>query len=401
MINSVCVSCHQPMNGGVYRKPNQCPHCSTLQDDKRTAANKLISSKADEVGLQRDIAQARLSLDESVQSQKQFISADDDVVGTVDEVFENSGLAVSEREPLAVNILEEQSVEPAELNDVDVSGVDESIVGYDSSTDKAEATLGQDEDFDLYLEEDVESMAVVEVVCFDNVEARPDVDESLDIALNFDDVPVQAVSVVSEPCSATVAVGEEGLDKVAAAKEGIVAANNESNVVSLKEKIGEVRAAKIAAKAEVQEVPFSDAMVSVEVEAKVEAEAVAVGNMKKTQYSVLPGQYESVVLTTETARNLNIEKRLDLVTSECVIGTDAVQSDLSKRKGFSRAEYASSPNALKDARKMVLDEIKKEAFLLGANTVVEVKLEYSEISRGESAMMMVVATGTAVKAKAA
>lgn len=401
MINSVCVSCHQPMNGGVYRKPNQCPHCSTLQDDKRTAANKLISSKADEVGLQRDIAQARLSLDESVQSQKQFISADDDVVGTVDEVFENSGLAVSEREPLAVNILEEQSVEPAELNDVDVSGVDESIVGYDSSTDKAEATLGQDEDFDLYLEEDVESMEVVEVVCFDNVEARPDVDESLDIALNFDDVPVQAVSVVSEPCSATVAVGEEGLDKVAAAKEGIVAANNESNVVSLKEKIGEVRAAKIAAKAEVQEVPFSDAMVSVEVEAKVEAEAVAVGNMKKTQYSVLPGQYESVVLTTETARNLNIEKRLDLVTSECVIGTDAVQSDLSKRKGFSRAEYASSPNALKDARKMVLDEIKKEAFLLGANTVVEVKLEYSEISRGESAMMMVVATGTAVKAKAA
>lgn len=396
MINSVCVSCHQPMNGGVYRKPNQCPHCSTLQDDKRTAANKLISPKIGEVGLLGGIAQVRSSFGESDQPQKQFVGADSVAGGVVEEGFDDFELGASEAEAPVGNIPQKQANEPlVELNNVAESWVDEPIEDDESSTAKVEAALAQDEDFDLYLEEEVESLESVEVVCFDNVESRPNVGESLDIALNFDEVSVPAASAIS--ASSAVPVGEEGHERAVEVKREVVAVNNESNVIDLKEKIGEVRAARVAAKAEIQEVSVSEAAASVD----VEAEAVAVGSMKKAQYSVLPGQYESVVLTTEAARNLNIEKRLDLVTSECVIGTDVVQSELSKRKGFSRAEYASSPNALKDARKMVLDEIKKEAFLLGANTVVEVKLEYSEISRGESAMMMVVATGTAVKAKAA
>lgn len=398
MINSVCVSCHQPMNGGVYRKPNQCPHCSTLQDDKRTAANKLISPKIGEVGLLSGIAQVRSPFGESDQPQKQFVGADSVAGGVVEEGFDDFELGASEAEAPVGNIPQEQAIEPlVELNNVAESGAEEPVADYESSSASVEVALAlaQDEDFDLYLEEDVESLEAVEVVCFDNVESRPDVSESLDIALNFDAIPVQAAPAIS--ASSVVEIDDEGHGRAVEAKQEVIAVNNESNVVDLKEKIGEARAARVAAKAEIQEMPVSDAVASVE----VEAEAVAVGSMKKAQYAVLPGQYESVVLTTETARNLNIEKRLDLVTSECVIGTDVVQSELSKRKGFSRAEYASSPNALKDARKMVLDEIKKEAFLLGANTVVEVKLEYSEISRGESAMMMVVATGTAVKANAA
>ncbi len=382
MINNVCVSCHQPMNGGVYRKPNQCPHCLTLQDDKRTAANKLILPELDQMGLQHDVTLTHAPLDELELQQKQFVGADNGVGG----------------EPLANNILQGQSVEP--LVEFECN-VDETVVDCEPAVSSVEAiavnALDQDADFDLYLEEEVESLEAAGTVCFDNVESRPDVGESLDIALNFDEVPVQAAPVISESSSSVATVDEKGVGKEVVAKQEAVVVNSESNVVNLKEKIGEVRAGKVAAKAEIQDLHVNDAVTAVE----VEGEAVAMGSMKKTQYSVLPRQYESVVLTTETARNLDIEKRLDLVTSECVIGTDVVQSDLSKRKDFSRAEYASSPNALKDARKMVLDEIKKEAFLLGANTVVEVKLEYSEISRGESAMMMVVATGTAVKANAA
>ncbi len=40
MINKPCVKCKKPMNGGVYRKPNQCPHCFALQDTTRSADNK-------------------------------------------------------------------------------------------------------------------------------------------------------------------------------------------------------------------------------------------------------------------------------------------------------------------------------------------------------------------------
>lgn len=40
MINKACVNCKKPMNGGVYRKSNQCPHCFGLQNKTRSADNK-------------------------------------------------------------------------------------------------------------------------------------------------------------------------------------------------------------------------------------------------------------------------------------------------------------------------------------------------------------------------
>ncbi len=52
---------------------------------------------------------------------------------------------------------------------------------------------------------------------------------------------------------------------------------------------------------------------------------------------------------------------------------------------------------LRGARKTVLSELKKEAALVGANTVIAVDLDYSEISGAGKSMLFVVATGTAVK----
>ena len=40
MYNSPCISCKKPMNGGVYRKSNECPHCSMLQDSGVLAKGK-------------------------------------------------------------------------------------------------------------------------------------------------------------------------------------------------------------------------------------------------------------------------------------------------------------------------------------------------------------------------
>lgn len=40
MINSCCVDCKKPLNGGIFRKPNQCPHCLSLQDKSLSADSK-------------------------------------------------------------------------------------------------------------------------------------------------------------------------------------------------------------------------------------------------------------------------------------------------------------------------------------------------------------------------
>ncbi len=42
MINKNCKKCHKPMNGGVYRKPNQCPSCGQLQNENLDARNRPI-----------------------------------------------------------------------------------------------------------------------------------------------------------------------------------------------------------------------------------------------------------------------------------------------------------------------------------------------------------------------
>ena len=54
-------------------------------------------------------------------------------------------------------------------------------------------------------------------------------------------------------------------------------------------------------------------------------------------------------------------------------------------------------NALKEMRETVLEELKNEAAVLGANAVVAVDLNYQEIGATGSTMLMLVASGTAVR----
>lgn len=43
MKNKPCVSCTKPLNGGVYKRPNECPHCSALQNSVCKPAEKTLS----------------------------------------------------------------------------------------------------------------------------------------------------------------------------------------------------------------------------------------------------------------------------------------------------------------------------------------------------------------------
>ena len=104
-----------------------------------------------------------------------------------------------------------------------------------------------------------------------------------------------------------------------------------------------------------------------------------------------------VILTTETASNLKVIKRLDVITAECAYGMNIFKDILTNLTDTFGGRSNSIQNTLRDARKTALAELRKEAFSLGANAVIGIDLDYSEISGGgKLGMLFIVASGTAV-----
>lgn len=106
---------------------------------------------------------------------------------------------------------------------------------------------------------------------------------------------------------------------------------------------------------------------------------------------------KKVLLTTETAPNLPIAERLEIITAECVMGVNWLKDFAAAFRDTAGGRSVAYQQELRDARKIALKELKREAFDLGANAVVGVNLAYSEISGGGKSMLFLVASGTAVR----
>ncbi len=104
---------------------------------------------------------------------------------------------------------------------------------------------------------------------------------------------------------------------------------------------------------------------------------------------------EGILLTTETASNLNITKRIEIVTAECAFGMNIFKDLFSGVRDIVGGRSKAVQNTMRDSRKTALYELKVEADLVGANAVVGVDLDYVELSAAGS-MVMLVASGTAV-----
>ena len=106
-------------------------------------------------------------------------------------------------------------------------------------------------------------------------------------------------------------------------------------------------------------------------------------------------QIEAVLLTTETAPNLNITKRIEIVTAECAFGMNIFKDLFAGVRDIVGGRSEAVQKTMRDSRKTALYELKKEAYEVGANAVVGVDLDYVELSKAGS-MVMLVASGTAV-----
>lgn len=113
-------------------------------------------------------------------------------------------------------------------------------------------------------------------------------------------------------------------------------------------------------------------------------------------------ELDAIMVTTETVMmDLKITDRLAVITAESVEGIGIFKETFANIRDFVGGRNKSSQNLLHKARVDVLRELKREAHSLGANAVVAVDLDYSEISGAGKSMLLVVASGTAVVVEAA
>lgn len=107
-------------------------------------------------------------------------------------------------------------------------------------------------------------------------------------------------------------------------------------------------------------------------------------------------EIEAIVLTTETAPNLNIIKRIEIISAECAFGMNIFKDLAIAISNVVGGRSETVQKVMRESRKTVLYELKREAYLVGANAVVGVDLDYVEMGSAGSNMVMLVATGTAV-----
>lgn len=103
----------------------------------------------------------------------------------------------------------------------------------------------------------------------------------------------------------------------------------------------------------------------------------------------------AIMLTTETAPNLNITERIEVVTAECAFGMNIFKDLFAGVRDIVGGRSEAVQKTMRDSRRIALYELKKEAYEVGANAVVGVDLDYVELSASGS-MVLLVASGTAV-----
>ncbi|WP_414675588.1 YbjQ family protein [Magnetovibrio sp.] len=121
------------------------------------------------------------------------------------------------------------------------------------------------------------------------------------------------------------------------------------------------------------------------------------------QYDELPTAViddiaQNLILTTEFAMpEYKVTQRLEIITAECVFGMNMFRDMFASIRDIVGGRSSASQKVLRDARKTCLTELRREALIAGADAVIGVDLDYSEISGDGKSMLMVVASGTAVK----
>ena len=103
------------------------------------------------------------------------------------------------------------------------------------------------------------------------------------------------------------------------------------------------------------------------------------------------------LVTTHSVPGREVQEALGIVSAECVLGINVFRDMLGGLRDFIGGRSGAHQKALREARETCLEELAEEASGRGADAVIGVDLDYSEISGGGKGMVLLVASGTAVR----
>ena len=105
----------------------------------------------------------------------------------------------------------------------------------------------------------------------------------------------------------------------------------------------------------------------------------------------------SVLLTTaHTLQDVTVTKYLGVVSAECAYGMNVFKDMFANVRNLVGGRSAAVEDTMRDSRETVMQELKREAHAKGANAVIAVDLDYTQLGAGGNMMVLVSASGTAV-----
>ncbi|MDA7427481.1 YbjQ family protein [Primorskyibacter aestuariivivens] len=107
-------------------------------------------------------------------------------------------------------------------------------------------------------------------------------------------------------------------------------------------------------------------------------------------------EIEEILITTEMQPDIAIRERITIVTAECAYGMNVFKDIFASVRNVFGGRSEAIQKTMRDARETVLFELKREAHAVGANAVVGVDLDYTQIGDSGWNMVMLIASGTAV-----
>jgi len=119
---------------------------------------------------------------------------------------------------------------------------------------------------------------------------------------------------------------------------------------------------------------------------------------KLLEDKLLKEKYNSIILTTEMYIKEDIE-RIELISSECIYGINIIKDFFSGIRNIVGGNVKSLEKSLKDAKNEVMEDLKNQAYNLGGDAVIGVRIEHTYNNAGGGSIMSVFATGTVVKFK--
>lgn len=102
-----------------------------------------------------------------------------------------------------------------------------------------------------------------------------------------------------------------------------------------------------------------------------------------------------IVTTESTLSGYTVDRRIEVISAECVFGMNIFKDFFAGIRDVFGGRSKASQKVLRDARHTCITELRREALIVGANAIIAVDMDYSEISGDGKSMLFLVTTGTA------